>query len=300
MQPFGALMQWLRPDRLLSYAGAETLIVDFTGAVITRAQGTLPRGALYIDQSAGKALAVEGSQAVWEWDPASGEKRLLVDLGPPPVLPRATSNRMVDLSASAGRIAVGDVLDGSLRVEVMGLDGSERRLVWQEEEGAWLQQLELSPDGRRLVIATATRRVDGARVSDEPRAVTALDVVTGSVLYRIEPPVRWSPLRWAGPGRILLTGSEIPFQPSTLIDLRDGSSAPGPEPQGLLCISPDGRYGLYWYQAVTGRVADRPYGQRAVDFETGAVVLEQVTGLQGGQCDWTRDSTKAVVSPGGK
>lgn len=300
MQPFGALMQWLGPGRLLSNAGSKMVLVDPTGALVADALGTRPQGALYIDQSAGKALAVESNQALWEWDPASGEKRLLLDLGPPPVLPRATSTRMVDVSASAGRIAVGDVRDGSLRVEVIGLDGSGRSLVWQEEGGAWLQQLEFSPDGRRLIVATATRTVEGARVSDEPRAVVVLDAVTGAVLYRIEPPVRWSPLRWAGPDRVLLTGTEIPFQPSTLVDLRDGSRIPGPDPQGLLCTSPNGRYGLYWYQGVTGRVADRPYGQRVVDLESGAVVLEQITGLQGGQCDWTEDSAKAVISPGGK
>jgi DNA-binding CsgD family transcriptional regulator len=300
MQPFGALMQWLGPERLLSNAGSKMVIVDATGALVADALGTRPQGALYVDQAAGKALAVESNQALWEWDPASGQKRLLLDLGSPPLLPRATSTRMVDVSAAARRIAVGDVVDGSLGVEVMNLDGSERRLVWQEEEGAWLQQLDLSPDGRRLVVATATRTVDGARVSDEPRAVTVLDARTGSVLYRIEPPVRWSPLRWAGPDRVLLAGTEIPFQPSTVVEIRDGSSTRGPDPQGLLCISPDGRYGLYWYQAVTGGVAYRPYGQRVVDFETGGVVLEQVTGVQGGQCDWTEDSTKAVISPGGK
>jgi dipeptidyl aminopeptidase/acylaminoacyl peptidase len=218
-----------------------------------------------------------------------------VVLGPsPPPLAQA-SNRTWAVSPDATMLAVGEAGADGVRLDVMRLDGSGRRTVWSDAPDRWPAALRWSPDSQRLLFVSSQRRLEGGRLLEQPQEAVVVDLA-GRVLLRW--PIGDFDVRWLGSDAVYIaeSGTNAPSpRPSAVIGIASGAESPGLPTRGLLCFSPDGRYAVY-ANTPSGRTA----GHRVVAVATGEVVLESQTRTEVGFCDWTPDSTRVVLSFGGK
>ena len=109
---------------------------------------------------------------------------------------------------------------------------------------------------------------------------------------------------WAGNGKLL---SSPPGSPITvggglggkdIVEVATGAHIPAANTQSLLCISPDTTWGLYYRESRIGQQPAMVIEAKAL--ETGITVVDVLVPRTYISCDWTPDSSKAVLSPGGK
>ena len=109
---------------------------------------------------------------------------------------------------------------------------------------------------------------------------------------------------WAGNAQLLTFPPGTP--PTTgggiggrdFLDVRSGALATAPDTPSLICVSPDGAWGLYYRET---RQAQQPaLHLEAKNLATGAAAVEATVPRSYINCDWTPDSSRVVISPGGK
>jgi hypothetical protein len=262
-------------------------VVDEAGTV----KRELPQGlgALLAVEERGEVVLIDSAtDAFSAFKVATGESNPLVALGPgPPPLAQA-SNRTWAVSPDATMLAVGEASTDGVHLDVMRLDGRPR-VVLVDAPDVWPAVLAWSPDSKLLMFVSSQRRPEGGRFSQEPRLVVV--IVGGHVCA---PPGQRRGRAWLGSAplhrrarasRLRAERRHRHHQRQQVAQTR----------QGLLCFSPDGRYAVY-ANTPSGRAA----GHRVVDVVAGKVVLENQTRTEVGACDWTSDSTRVVLSFGGK
>jgi dipeptidyl aminopeptidase/acylaminoacyl peptidase len=205
----------------------------------------------------------------------------------------------VAISPLSRLLAVAEPGDQSTSVTVIRLDGSARRAVWSTPAGVSVETLSWSPDGSKLLFMTSSRTFQGMRPVTNLLEAVVIDT-SGRVL--LERPDSNYDATWLGSGRVMfgfLRQNSNQPTPSEVVDLASGKSAPGPRLDGLFCTSPDGRLGVYGELSSSG-APRTPAKHRVVNLQTGEVLLEAQTRPEIGSCAWTPDSSKVVLSPGGK
>jgi DNA-binding CsgD family transcriptional regulator len=198
----------------------------------------------------------------------------------------SVGSRRWAVSAAAGKVALAD--DPYDAVTVYNLDASNPQRVFEVEAGEKILYVDWSGAGEWLLIDVATE-VDG-RISEERALVYTAD---GSLVAEYPSRANWVGARTL---RVFASGGGS-SDTAELIDLAHQGHIPLPEGT-LLCVSPDGRYGV----TAEPRSSDfhAPTDHRLVDLTSGEVVLSVVmTGFLA-NCDWTPDGSKVVLSPGGK
>ncbi len=288
-------MRWLDEGHLLTQAGSRPIVVDSAGAVVRELPANA--AAMAFPGKDGKVLLLDNPTFQFsELDIATGQQRPLVALGPPPTATRSVSSRTWAISPAGDLLALAEAKeDGEFAIEVMRMDGSGRTTVWAEPPDAAVGSIVWSPDSSRLLVILTARRAQTPGAVEEPREALVIDPA-GRVLLR--QPTDSRDARWLGSSSVYFpngAGAAQGARLTAVIDVPGGAIAPGTPSAGLLCFSPDGRYAVYANTA-SGRAA----GHRVVDLRGGQTVLENPTRTEVSACDWTPDSTRVVLSFGGK
>jgi DNA-binding CsgD family transcriptional regulator/outer membrane protein assembly factor BamB len=190
------------------------------------------------------------------------------------------------VSPAAGKVAITD--EPYEVVTLYDLDGSNPQQIFTVAEGETVWTTAWSRSGEWLLV-TARKEDDGG--VEERSLVYRAD----GTLYR-EYPLR---ANWVGAGALRLYSitAANTVAVDSVIDLAHGAEIPVPAGD-LLCVSPDGRY------AVTGQPESNafrsPTDHLLHDLATGEVVAQAVLQRFLVNCDWTPDSSRVVLSTGGK
>jgi len=215
-------------------------------------------------------------------DTGSLQERVLADIGPAP------SRGRVAAVSTARKLAFVDDTGSELHVLAFG-GGSESRLYTAPAERL-LIAVNWSSDGQRLVLLSGRRTSPQTGVAD---TITVLDGAGKTILE--QPGIGyWLGGSWWRLSELNSAGAMVAT--NTLLDSRDGSEAAVADVQFLTCVSPDGRYGIYQF-ATSPRLEQR---SELRSLQTGEVIVEARAAGFLSNCDWTPDSRKVVLSPGGK
>jgi DNA-binding CsgD family transcriptional regulator len=289
--------QWLDSTAMTFVAlGSESLpvVVSATGETLARVSDRSGLDWFYAMPGEGKILMarlVSGKLGIF--DVATGREQQIGDFGPPP--PGLPSGRVSAISVTGRRIAFAEGSPPGAEVEVYALDGSAQRVVYRARADEQAVFLAWSPDGTRLVVQLAPRGA-GNQIADH-FVVVALD---GRVLLESS-----STAVWAGNPRLLVTepvrnpGSASSMA-SDLMDLVTGARTPVSGTTKLICVSPEGRYAVSYSIRAGGPGPGTGAVYQLRDVVTDELLVEATTEYAMTACDWTRDGTMAVVSPGGK
>jgi DNA-binding CsgD family transcriptional regulator len=273
--------RWLDPEVLtfVVYSQGNAAVIDAKGKVEVLSPR---RNVSYYP------MFEDGRVVLWGWsdglvtavDLQTGEEAQLGDFGSDPF-----GERREDVSALAGEVALSEEpFDG---VSVYNLDGSDAQSLFSAAPGEAVSYISWSPGGEWLLIVLAIEE-DG-RVRERSVVLDA----NGSVVLD-----RDSAANWAGAGALRLhaiNGSSL--DADALVDVAHGAEIPVPDGT-LLCLSPDSRY------AVTAEPStntfNAPTEHRLHDLVTKEIIASVVVNGFLVNCDWTPDSSKVVLSPGGK
>jgi hypothetical protein len=77
-----------------------------------------------------------------------------------------------------------------------------------------------------------------------------------------------------------------------------GEEVPAPDASTVACVSPDSRYAIVVEEV--GSSSRPEFRHQLRELQTGAALSEARAPVWLLNCDWTPDSRKAVLSPGGK
>jgi DNA-binding CsgD family transcriptional regulator len=295
--------QWLRqePAAFLGRGAGEDVVVNAFGATIAR----IPSGGASQGRPLTVALQDEGTVLLW-W-PSEGVLRVL-----DPVTHAESSRASFGVTPGAGgafdrpwaitatgrAIALAEPRGDRTIVATYALSGSGRKVIYESGIDTRVSKLVWSPDGRRLLILTG-RRPLSPRDSITPDSLVVVEI-SGAVVLRQA--MEAGSYGWAGPRHLLFepASTTASRRPPTLIDVEDGSRSDGPSAAGLLCISPDGRLGVYLHEQTRPGSAAPVTRHQVKDLASGDVLAEAETSSVATACDWTWDSRRVVVSPGGK
>ncbi|HEY7467211.1 MAG TPA: helix-turn-helix transcriptional regulator [Dehalococcoidia bacterium] len=206
-----------------------------------------------------------------------------------------TGTRIYAISAASRRIALGPRERNILQVS--DLDGSSERTVFTAEQTRGIVHAAWSPDGQRLLILVGTR-VPSQQPLEPADQLIVVDAAGRVLLDR-----QGITGRWAGSGRLLVTSTDRvlggrPSGPASFLSVPGGEEVPAPAASTVACVSPDSRYAV-----VVAEVAASPrpeFRHELYDLQAGVPVAEARAPVWLLNCDWTPDSRKAVLSPGGK
>jgi hypothetical protein len=290
-------LRWVDAGRLVTPLSSTAAITDLEGNVLT----ALPSGAVWaVAQDKHQILLYDYSDGSFtEYNADSGQVSDLVSLGPSRPGAHGEDTRSVSVAPDTSLIAVATVTEAGVVLDLIRPDGSDRRTIWTAPPDTWLTSIEWSPDGAAMLFVTKQRNLDGGRLTETPASATVVDL-RGRVL--LDEPITCYDARWQGSAVVLLADGG-PYQcgqsGSAAIALPSGIQSQGPSLKGLFCLSPDGRYGVYG-EVVPYTANGRGPTQRVVELASGAVIMEAQTRPEIGSCDWTADSTRVVLSFGGK
>jgi hypothetical protein len=253
-------------------------------------------GPLLIDaQGSARSLVANGSpwtvdaapgidgHSVYHFDYTTGRLEVLdVGGGEPRLLPPVTTGNRdrstVALSPAGGRLAAVVYRDGRPELLLRDMDGGDEASV-PLDPGASTYSIDWSPDGRHLLLvvypANAPREAN-YRILDAPGNVVA----SGG-----------GAPRWAGNDGLLFN---VSVNNSPILPLDGGAPQMVSEPGTLLCVSPDGVFGIF----AIGDFASPTL--KVVKLATHEAIASIAVSRSLISCDWTADSTRAVLSPGGK
>jgi DNA-binding CsgD family transcriptional regulator len=219
-------------------------------------------------------------------DTGTGQARTVSDFGY-----AQPGRRGWAIAPHSGRIALTDM--SSIRSYAFG--GDDEHLVFEASPEEAVVNMEWSPDGRKLLVLLGSRQ--GERISPSARFVV-LDE-TGATLTEGEVAARW-----AGSDALLVIEDRGQpagagrFHGDPLLDLRTGEQVTIAEPKNLLCVSPDGKNGVYVYEKATANTSGQRQEIRSL--QTNVLVARSESEQAFYNCDWTPDGRRVVLSPGGK
>jgi hypothetical protein len=206
-----------------------------------------------------------------------------------------TGTRIYAISAASRRIALGPRERNILQVS--NLDGSGERTVFSAPADRGIVHAAWSPDGTRLLILVGTR-VPNQQPLEPAEQLVVVDAAGRVLLDR-----QGITGRWAGSGWLLVTSTDRvlggrPSGPASFLSVPDGDEAPAPAASTVACVSPDSRYAV-----IVEEVAGSPsheFRHELRDLRDDTSVAEARSSQWLVNCDWTPDSRKVVLSPGGK
>lgn len=82
-----------------------------------------------------------------------GKKALLPEKGTYRPIPNTLRGTDPAVSPDGARVAYFEYADGSMNLVTINLDGSDKKYLTNFKDGSWLQQVDWSPDGKKLVFA---------------------------------------------------------------------------------------------------------------------------------------------------
>jgi DNA-binding CsgD family transcriptional regulator len=284
--------RWLDPD-------AGTFVgYGPTGLTVIASDGTtrpVPGGRGFADYQPipGTARVVVWHSdvgALVEADVDAGTERVLAEFGGDP-----TSRRRFALSVAGRRIVLTDPTASEARS--YPFDGGPELLVYRAPPGLGIMHAAWSPDGAKLLLLLARR---GAQDRLEPADRFVVVDSTGRQLLGRE----GTTARWAGNAWLLITpaGQQLSGGPgeASFLSVPGGIESPAGPASSWMCVSPDGRYGIVVSEAPGSGNSRSEYRHELRDLRDGSTVTEVRSPQWLVSCDWTPDSRKAVLSPGGK
>jgi DNA-binding CsgD family transcriptional regulator len=279
--------RWLDPEAL-------TFVGDANGPTVIDAEGKLTPlsgstgGAEYVAY-----YPVPGTSAVVLWrgqagrlstiDTRSLQERVLADIGLAP-----GRGRVAAVSIAARKLAFVD--DSASELRVLSFEGGSSSRLYAAPPERVLIAVNWSGDGRSLVLLSGRSTTSQASVVD---TITVLDGA-GKVIVERPGTGYWVGGAWWRLSELNSAG--VMIATTRLLNAQDGSEAPVADTQSLACVSPDGRYGVYQF-AASPRFEQR---SELRVLATNEVIVEARNEGFLSNCDWTPDSRKVVLSPGGK
>jgi DNA-binding CsgD family transcriptional regulator len=206
-----------------------------------------------------------------------------------------TGTRIYAISAASRRIALGPRERNILQVS--NLDGGGQRTMFSAPADRGIVHAAWSPDGTRLLILVGTR-VPNQQPLEPADQLVVIDAAGRVLLDR-----QGITGRWAGSGWLLVTSTDRvlggrPSGPASFLSVPGGEEAPAPAASTVACVSPDSRYAII-VQEVTGS-SGHEFRHELRDLRDDTSVAEARSPQWLVNCDWTPDSRKVVLSPGGK
>jgi hypothetical protein len=220
----------------------------------------------------------------------AGTERVLAEFAGDP-----TSRRRFALSVAERRIVLTDA--AATEARSYSFDGGPERLVFRAQAGFGIMHMAWSPDGTMLLLLLSKR---GAQDRLEPADRFVVIDTAGHPLLSREGITG----RWAGNGWLLVTpsGQQLSGGPgeASFLSVPGSVESPAGPASSWMCVSPDGRYGIVVTEARGSGNTRSEYRHELRDLRDGSTVIEVRSPQWLVSCDWTSDSRKAVLSPGGK
>jgi DNA-binding CsgD family transcriptional regulator len=288
--------RWLDPAAMTFVPFLDPVVIDLDGTQaldLDPSPSSSERAFAYPDQARGNVILWWAQRGVLSViDPRRKVEVAHAGFGPDTPL----GERAWDVSAQAGRIALTEAGATEGRVVTYQLDGSGRRELYRGVDDTWPRSLAWSPDGNRLLVRTGTRAPSFQLIG-----FVVVDATTGRELVRERGSALWAGAGWllaSRPGEPPMNGPG--WGGSYYIDVATGAQTAAEDTAGLLCVSPNSRYGIF-FRETTGPLSQvSPTSVRVKDLTTGATLKEAQVARNMTNCDWTWDSLRVVLSPGGK